>query len=406
MIMLNKDIKIYKNRDADCSDALILEDRRYRSYSDNISRFIRVLTSKYHMLYIVLTTGKCNLKCRYCGGSFPPNLVPWRVNYSIANLKSFISSDSKPVIAFYGGEPLLNVGFIREVMEELPDARFVIQTNGTLIGNLEPEYWLRFDTVLLSIDGREEVTDHYRGVGIYERAVEAARWLRSIGFNKDMVARMTVSEISDIFLDIGHLLSLNLFSYIHWQLNVIWSVPWKDFDVWCRDSYLPGISRLVHLWIRKARKGEVLGLVPFLTLLKMMIKGEMIGRPPCGAGVDSLAISTNGDIIACPIAVDVEWAKLGNISLGTMSQMINKVWIGEPCISCSYLKYCGGRCLYANYERLWGEEGFRKTCEVTIYTINKLAEIKEEVSSLLNRKVISMEQICYPPFNNTTEIIP
>ena len=358
------------------------------------------------MLYILFTTGQCNLKCKYCGGSFPQSLVPWKINYSISHLKRFISDDPEPIIAFYGGEPLLNVRFIKDVVKDFPKAKFVIQSNGILTKMLEPDYWLRFDAVLLSIDGRRMVNDRYRGAKVYDEVVDSARWLRTIGFKNDLIARMTISELSDVFLDVKHLLSLNLFDHIHWQLDVVWSTRWKDFYGWCESSYIPGISRLVHYWIEEAKKGRVSGFVPFIALLKTMIKNVSIDRPPCGAGINSLSILTNGDVIACPIAVDVKWAKLGNISKDSKAQMINKVKINEPCVSCDYLKYCGGRCLYAHYERLWGEDGSNKICKVAIHTINELTKIKDEVLSLLNRNVIFMDRLDYPPFNNTTEVIP
>lgn len=358
------------------------------------------------MLYIVFTTGQCNLKCKYCGGSFPPERVPWEVEYPIDYLKEFISEDPDPIIAFYGGEPLLNADYIVEVMDEIPYARFVIQTNGTIAEALKPDYWLRFDAVLLSIDGRNDITNYYRGAKVYERVVNTAKWLKSNGFKNDLIARMTVSELSDIYSDVTNLLSLSLFDHIHWQLNVIWNNHWKSFDYWCENSYLPGIRRLIELWIKEARKGKVLGIVPFLSILKAMIKDERLDCPHRRAGVNSVAISTNGDILACPIAVDVRWANLGNILKDSRTEVINKVKIGEPCISCRYIRYCGGRCLYAHLERFWGENGFKKVCQLTMSLIDELAKTKDEVLNLLERRIISLKDIEYPPFNNTTEIIP
>jgi len=47
-------------------------------------------------------------------------------------LRRFIEGDEEPIIAFYGGEPLLNASFMEEVMDEVDWARFVVQTNATL----------------------------------------------------------------------------------------------------------------------------------------------------------------------------------------------------------------------------------------------------------------------------------
>ncbi len=346
------------------------------------------------------------MNCTYCGGSFNPKIVPWTVKYSVEDLRKFIDGDHSPIIAFYGGEPLLNSDFIVEVMDEIDWAKYVIQTNGLLIDKLPSSYWRRFNTILLSIDGREEVTDHYRGKGVYRRVIEAAWKLKSIGFNGDLIARMTVSELSDIYVDVMHLLSLGLFDHIHWQLNVVWSCSWIDFNGWLEKSYLPGISRLIKFWVNSAHNGEVLGLVPFIGVLKYMLLNKPIESPPCGSGSSSIAISTDGRVLACPIAVEEKWAELGSIWGSSWKNYVNRIRIGEPCISCQYFRYCGGRCLYAYMEKLWGESGFRSICRATIHMINELLKVKNEIQNLISRGIIPIEELLYPQFNNTTEIIP
>lgn len=351
-------------------------------------------------LLIVTTTGLCNLNCSYCGGSFPPHLVPEKEDYNLGKLFNLIR-EMKADVAFYGGEPLLNPRLIMDIMDELgPSRHYIIQTNGTLFQNLPEEYWLRFDSILLSIDGRREVNDHYRGKGNYDRVLRTAERLRKLGYKGDLIARMTVWDRSDIYEEVTHLIQLGLFDHVHWQLNVIWTEPW-NFIEWARASYLPGIRRLVSIWIDKMRDGEVLGIVPFLGIAKVALFGEW-RSPPCGAGSETFTVLPNGKIIACPIAVDAKWAELGDLDTG----VTRKVSFGEPCTSCSYFKYCGGRCLYAHKERYWGEKGFREVCEVTKYTIDEVLSVVDEVEELLKRGVIKREQIYYPPFDNTTEIIP
>ncbi|MCS7365072.1 MAG: TIGR04084 family radical SAM/SPASM domain-containing protein [archaeon GB-1867-035] len=358
------------------------------------------------MLYIIFTTGQCNLSCKYCGGSFPSDVVPWKVEYSVNDLRKFIEGDNSPVIAFYGGEPLLNSSFIQSVMDEIDFAKFVIQTNGLLVKHLPVRYWEMFDTILLSIDGRREVTNYYRGYNVYERVVEAARWLKSINVKADIIARMTISERSDIHADVFHLLSLGVFDHIHWQLDVIWSDRWRDFDSWCTNSYKPGIKALIDLWARNAINGKVLGFVPFLAVLRALIFDEKLDSPPCGAGFSSVAIVTNGSVIACPIAVDAKWAYLGNIFENCWKDVFGGRFIGEPCVSCSYFDLCGGRCLYAYYERFWGDDGFKKVCSLTCFMIDELKKISGKILKLMMNGVIDPNSLRYPPFNNTTELIP
>ncbi len=351
-------------------------------------------------LIIITTTGLCNLNCSYCGGSLPPSIVPIKETYDLQLLIDFIRK-MRADVAFYGGEPLINSNLIMRVMDELGEGRhYIIQTNGTLFENLPLDYWLMFDTILLSIDGREYVNDHYRGKGNYKTVLRTAKLLRSAGYDGDLIARMTLWYLSDVYLDVTHLLNLGIFDHVHWQLNVIWTDRW-NFIKWAKDSYLPGIRRLISLWIREMEGGRILGIVPFLGVMKVALFGEW-RSPPCGAGKDTFTVLPNGKIIACPIAIDSQWAYVGSL----MEHEIRKVEIGEPCTSCEYFRYCGGRCLYAYKERLWGEEGFKEVCYVTKETIKSILDVEGEVRKLIEEGRVDKEGLYYPPYDNTTEVIP
>ncbi|PLJ77861.1 TIGR04084 family radical SAM/SPASM domain-containing protein [Infirmifilum sp. SLHALR2] len=355
------------------------------------------------MLYIVFTTGRCNLKCDYCGGSFPPSKVPWSISYNPESLKRLVERDPDATVAFYGGEPLLNSRFIRWVMDNVRAKHFVIQTNGTLYKLLPDDYWLRFDTVLLSIDGRPSTTDRHRGQGVYQRVIEAAKHLREIGFQGDLVARMTVTEDTDIYEDVKHLLELNLFSHVHWQLDVVWSDRWKSFERWRDESYLPGLRKLMRAWILEIRKGRVLGIAPFKAIASQAIFGNVYPAPPCGSGVNSVSVLTNGRITACPIAVEERWAELGRLERGFT---LKNAWIQEPCRQCPYFRFCGGRCLYAYIERYWGDKGFQAVCRATKELVNLVLASIPLLLSALDKGLIKSGDLLYPPFNNTVEVIP
>ncbi len=357
------------------------------------------------MLYIVHTTGKCNLRCRYCGGSFPQELVPWSPRYDPRLLKELVESDPDAILAFYGGEPLLNAPFIAWALDNIEAHHYVVQTNGTLNHLLPDEYWLRFDTVLLSIDGVEWLTDKYRGHGIYRRVVAEARRLRSIGYKGDLIARMAVTEDSDIYRDVKHLLSLGPFSHVHWQLDVVWSDRWHDFPAWRDGSYLPGIERLAGEWLDAMARGEVWGIAPFKAVVSQILWGVYEGMP-CGAGRDAVAILTDGRIVACPIAVSEGWAQLGRLGEVGPGDLRDRVRVGEPCTSCPYYPVCGGRCLYAYMERYWGEEGFREVCKATQGFIDVMLRAAVEARRLVDGGVVDKDMLYYPPFNNTVEVIP
>ena len=355
------------------------------------------------MLFIVYTTGRCDLKCSYCGGSFDPEIVPWEVKYSLNDLDDLIREED--VVAFYGGEPLLNQDFIRDFMDIFTVDKWVIQTNGLHLHKLDKNILERLDTILVSIDGDESLTDKFRGFGTYRKILENVRKIRSEGYCGDIVARMTVTEESSIYRDVKHLLSTGLFNHIHWQISFIWSEPWKNLWKWVNQDYKPGLLRLFNEWIEELENGVIEGIAPFQGVLKRIL--QVGPAPPCGSGSESFTILTDGRVVSCPIAVSEKWSHIGSIKevsrkdLETMSPPIT-----EPCNRCSYFEVCGARCLYTHIERLWGEEGMKAICECSRYLINLVRDNIERIGQAASCWNLTLRDLVYPEFNNTVEIIP
>lgn len=363
------------------------------------------------MLYFIVLTQVCNLHCIYCGNAPDPSIEPVDITYTINDLKSFLSSDPDASIAFYGGEPLLRMELMKKIMDEVDAKRFILQTNGLLLKKLDTEYLKRFDTILVSIDGREKVNDYYRGRGTYRRIIDNIRDIRERGFNGDLIARMAVSSKTDIFEDVRHLLSVGdpWFDHVHWQLDVMWDHPpyqrYKNFDEWL-DRYNAGISKLVNYWLEVMRtRGEVLGIVPFLGIMKTFLFNEK-AELRCGAGINAFTITTSGKLLACPIAPEFEWNRLGDIYHNKPLDIVRKVTVGEPCTSCEIREICGGRCLFANKTKLWGMNGFRKICGTVKHLVWELQRAREEIEKLIDAGTVEEEDFNYPKYNNTTEIIP
>lgn len=341
------------------------------------------------MLYIIMTTPECNLNCSYCGGSLYG--MPKDISYDIDCLKRIIEKDSNAVVAFYGGEPLLRPDTVKKLLRLLPANHFVINTNGYFIENIVDDLSF-FDTILLSIDGRKQVTDTYRERGCYEQVLTARDIIKESSFQGELIARMAASKNTDIYEDVTHL--LRLFPFVHWQLDVVWSALWdfSDFKRWVEMSYKPGLKKLLSDWTLDIKEQKIGGIIPFLGIMTRLLYGRT--GLPCQSGDNAISITTDGQILACPIAPGYQWNNLGSISTD-----FNRVFVDEPCPSCDVYQVCGGRCLFSNKERLWGKEGFNEICNVTkflIYELESIIPLCEPIK----------EKIEYPFFNNTTEIIP
>lgn len=340
----------------------------------------------------------------------PATLTPLEVSYTVEELYNFIKNDPNPIISFYGGEPLLRIDLLEKIMDKI-EATYVVQTNGTYIHKLKSTYLSKFDSILVSLDGSETTTDYYRGKGTFQRVIkENLQDIRSNGFKGDLIARMAVSQQSDIFLDVKFLLDHKIpaFDHVHWQLNAFWAPEgsWDDMEKWILDSYNPGITKLVDYWLEcMIKNGIILGIVPFISIMHSLLLNEPT-KLRCGAGIDAFAISTSGSILACPISPEYESMHVGSIQNNTPESIRNSLLIEEPCTSCDVYSICGGRCLFVNQIPTWNEDEFNTICSTVRHLIKELQRIKPFIQNLINKDKLNLKDFDYPKYNNGCEIIP
>ncbi len=356
------------------------------------------------MQYHVLTTERCNLKCRYCGGTRNLPGIPPDIEYDIEDLVKFISQDDEAVIGFYGGEPLLAMEKLEEIMDRVPAKAFTLQTNGTLLDGLKDPYLHRIHSILVSLDGGPDVTDSSRGKGTYDLVMKNVEEIKKRGYEGDLIARMAFSDQGEIHRDVTHL--LDHFDHVHWQLDVFWTDLETRGDVraWI-DKYDEGIRKLIEDFSSELKKGRVPGMVPFIPIMRTLIT-----RKPhhiwCGAGVDSFSIMTSGSIETCPIAPELLYSNVGNIRDSTPGGIFDSRKVGPPCTNCDILWVCGGRCLYANQTEGWGPEWFDRICLSTRRMIGKLDELVPMAEELIRNGTLDQDSFEYPEINNGCEIIP
>jgi putative peptide-modifying radical SAM enzyme len=356
------------------------------------------------MQYHVLTTERCNLNCSYCGGTRHLPGIPLDIEYDIEDLVRFISEDEDAVIGFYGGEPLVAIDRLEEIMDRVPAKAFTLQTNGTLLHELKDDHLNRLHSILVSLDGDREVTDSRRGAGTYDRVMENVDNIKMRGFEGDLIARMAFSDNGDIHRDVHHL--LRRFDHVHWQLDVFWTDLENRPDAWnWIDRYDEGIRSLIADFASEMKAGRIQGIVPFIPVM-----GALIDRKShhiwCGAGVDSFAIMTSGSLETCPIAPELPYSNVGSITDTTPEEIHDSRRVGLPCSCCDILWICGGRCLYANRTDGWGPEWFDRICRSTRRMIEGLDALVPLAKELMADGVIESDSFNYPEINNGCEIIP
>jgi len=373
------------------------------------------------MFFHVILTTQCNLQCKYCFGKSCDDIgtkfgeftvdysMPKEINYPIKWLKNFCEKDPECVLTFYGGEPTLCVEKIRQIMDNVPAKHYLIQTNALLLDKLKPEYTNRLHTVLVSIDGNEELTDYCRGPGVYRKVMDNVKRITTDGFAGEIIARMTVTEETDIFKQVNWLLDNEDFSFssIHWQLDAgFWKNDFahRQFERWVKENYNPRVKKLVRHWVDYMEKsGKVLKLYPFLAIMQsLLLKEKSLLR--CGSGWTNYSILTDGNIAPCPIMGGMKDFYVGHIKTAHPLKL-SKVFVTNPCSQCSSLSECGGRCLYANITKQWNERQYALVCDTVRNLISALKKEVPKVKSLIDKGTIKLPHFDYLKYNGC-EIIP
>jgi uncharacterized protein len=371
----------------------------------------------YFHLYL---TDSCNLACQYCRGKIfdTPELdcddlaidesIPAEITWDMRDLFRFLSQDPDAVLTFIGGEPTLRHDLICTIMNEVQVKRFMIQTNGTLLHKLPSEIVNRFDTILISIDGDQKTTDQGRGERTYARVMENINHINANGYRNEIIARMTVTERTDIRQAVRYL-SHNpdySFSSIHWQIDAnFWNdYSLRSFEKWAHNSYIPGIHHLAKDWLFIIQKsGKVPKWYPFIDTLEDILLGRK-SRLRCGSGYSNYSILTDGNIAPCPIMVGMKDYYAGSITT-SKPDSLPIIPVKGRCETCDILDFCGGRCLYSSILQPWPNEGVELVCKTVRALHDAISGIVPEIRELIEKGNITLNDFAHEKFNGC-EIIP
>ncbi len=341
----------------------------------------------------------CNLNCSYCfasQGKFHGERAVMSFEVGKQALDYLIENSGSRrnlEVDFFGGEPLLNFGVVKQLVayarsvekEKGKNFRFTLTTNGMLIDDNVIDFCNReMSNVVLSLDGRKEVHDRFRvdyaGRGSWDTVVPKFRKLVDARGGKNYYMRGTFTHANPDFLnDIKAMLDLG-FS----ELSMEPVVCAKDDPSALTDSdievVLSQYEELAKLMLERERAGK-----PF-TFYHYMV--DLTGGPciykrvsGCGSGTEYMAVTPWGDLYPCHQFVGNEKFRLGNIWDGVTNKEIQdefracNVYAHPECADCWAKLYCSGGCAANAYHatgRINGvyESGcrlFRKRMECAIW---------------------------------------
>ena len=292
----------------------------------------------------LLTTLTCNLKCTYCSLGVGDVVGSQdKVSYTIDALDAFIRkhlSEHEVYVTFYGGEPTLNLGFIKEIMARYPTFRFQLQTNGTLLDNLPDSVLSNLSNILLSIDGGEAITDGFRGRGVYRQVVKNTRAVRD-RMAGTFTARVTWSSEETSFEELDELAST--FDYVYFQF------------VAGEGTYTPEAMEkkkaVITQLVDKFFAGDKLyPIIPIMGIVRNKILPTRAtelyhGKTQCRVSTHILNVMPDGKIFPCPDMMYAPEMLQGDVIANWLKPSPLQSHPDMPCDRCEAQPWCRGNCM-------------------------------------------------------------
>ncbi|MDR0865299.1 MAG: radical SAM peptide maturase [Candidatus Symbiothrix sp.] len=205
---------------------------------ENANQYLSANDVKYHLTntpqITFEVTDACNLECTYCGyGKFysdydarenkrlSPDKAIVLLTYlnTLWNSSLNISINQNVYISFYGGEPLLNMSFIKTIVQSIeqemscPTRHFTFSmTTNALLLHKNMDYLVEHNfNLLISLDGNKENTSYridHKGNPAFETVIQNVNLLRekypgyfekNVNFNSVLHNRNSVESIYRFF---------------------------------------------------------------------------------------------------------------------------------------------------------------------------------------------------------------
>lgn len=310
----------------------------------------------------------CNLRCKYCFASTGDFGEGRKLLDAETGRKAidFLLEHSKGrrnlELDFFGGEPLMNFGVVKEVVEYArgkeqeygKNFRFTITTNGLLLDDDKIDFINReMSNVVLSIDGRPEVNDRLRtrvnGAGSYDSIVPKYKKLVDKRGHDQYYVRGTFTKYNlDFAEDVFH---LNELGFDQISVEPVVSDPAVPYAI--TEADLPAVfeeyEELAKRLIEAKKAGKGFNFFHFMLDLDQgpcAIK-RLRG---CGCGNEYVAVTPDGDIYPCHQFVGNEAWKMGSVHTGELDFAMKDrfaaatVYSKPDCADCWAKFYCSGGC--------------------------------------------------------------
>ncbi len=302
-------------------------------------------------------TNACNLGCHYC---YVHKQQPKEMSLKTAKAAiEFAGRDGDSVgVSFFGGEPLLKKGLIKDVIKYGREIEprlgcsfhFKITTNGTLLD--EPFLQLCSDERVLaavSLDGTREAHNKHRlfkdGTGSYGDVSKAAKTL--LKYQPYACAMMVVNpDTVHLYADgVQHLFDLG-FQYFVCSLNYERDADWTDAHM---NELERQFDKLAQMYIKWTLDEKKFYFSPFEVKMRSHIDGDRYCEQRCQLGMKQLSVDTDGTLYPCvQFAGERDYA-IGSVFSGIDETKRRALYLrsektADVCGGCAIKQRCNHHC--------------------------------------------------------------
>lgn len=310
----------------------------------------------------------CNLRCRYCfagTGAFGGERLNMPTEVALKAIDFLLEHSfgrDRVEVDFFGGEPLLNLGVVKEAVEygekqaarQGKDIRFTLTTNGLLLDEDTAQYLNeKMFNLVLSLDGRPETNDKMRvaldGSSVYDTILPSLQRMAKLRQARQYYVRGTYTAYNkDFFRDVRHLVEIG---FDRVSVEPVVTEPHRAYALHVDDLPLlfQQYDQLAEYYCELYPTDKRFEFYHFnLSLLE----GQCLAKrlTGCGAGTEYLAITPNGDIYPCHQFVGRPGYKMGNIDDCVLDEEIQEsfkashVLAKDECRKCWARFFCSGGC--------------------------------------------------------------
>lgn len=318
----------------------------------------------------------CNLSCTYCYKEdldTPSRGRKMSLETAIQSIEMLLrESPNQPHynVVFFGGEPLSNMGLIRDVVayceprfaEHGARVDFTLTTNATLLTE-ELIDWFndhRFG-LTVSMDGPRTLHDRNRktvgGQGTYDVVRRKVDMLLARYTARPVGCRVTLtSGVTDVNTIFDHLIDEVGFSEVGFGPVTSGDISTFNLSGEEMQEVFAGFKRLGERYVAAALEGRNFGFGNLHQLLTDLYQGNR-KQLPCGAGVALLAVDNKGDLNLCHRFTGSSMPTFGNVQQGIdkprlatfIAQRLDRSQSG--CNTCRIRNICSGGCYHESYAK-------------------------------------------------------